>query len=259
MHTNMRLLARSVLVLAILGSTFPGNSQNAALFRVLDARGNVQINNNPAIFNMSIFPNSSISVESDADLTVYSSDSKIRIVGPNNGTFEKLVGPVTQSSQEVQSIFGTMMTAFQHAAAFLPPRSGSIANGSPNVWRTYFGTMGEKCAPFDGRLTIALPEGAHNTYLSIRAVEMGVAKIIATKSLNELKWPDDIPLVDGTEYELELNAVSDPVRWRIFRISRRDLSTQQIAEFLVEHHCFEQLVALARSLPDDRVVGTGAH
>src|SRR5262245_31768263 len=53
---------------------------------------------------------------------------------------------------------------------------------------------------------------------------------------------------------LELNAVTDPLRWKIYRVSRPDATDVEIAEFLSAHHCLEQLVALARSLPDTRVV-----
>jgi hypothetical protein len=247
----MKLL-RSFSVLIISICVSGANADSVATpkeFRVLEVAGDVRLDDKPAFFNATILPTTTVSLAPSAQLVAYSDALKLRIVGPNNGLFETFVGSIDQPS----SLLSRLMLVFQRAAAILPSRGSSMS--SKDVWVAQMETGGNKCAPSDGILSISLPRGTHDSYLSVRAIAAGVPEVIPTKSRTQVAWPNAIPLVDGSEYELELDGHNGPVRWRTYRMPKEPPPTDESTEvFLAEHECLEQLVAFARALPDDKVI-----
>src|SRR5260370_1206066 len=146
------------------------------------------------------------------------------------------------------------MLVFQGGAAILPSR-GSSMTSSKDIWTAQIDTDGNKCAPSDGILSLSLPRDAHDSYVSVRAIAAGVPEVIPTDSRTQVTWPNAIPLIDGAEYELELDRGTGPVRWKIYRMPKEPSPTSESTEvFLAEHGCLEQLVAFARALPDDKII-----
>ncbi|HEU0135347.1 MAG TPA: hypothetical protein VFR28_11035, partial [Allosphingosinicella sp.] len=140
------------------------------------------------------------------------------------------------------------------APAFNPRSRFSAMRGtetppSPGLWDVDVSRGGNVCLADSGQVVLWRPAAAADATLDVIPAAGASQQVAWAAGRLVQRWPQQLPIADGSEYSLKMTGQSEPTRLRFKTLAAVGEDPTMLAKAFIEKGCEAQLDLLIKAAP----------
>lgn len=207
-----------------------------------------------------IADNTMVTLKAGDMLTILDGRGTLTMKGP--GTFNSSATAVTGSDgrNSLASLLGTQRVRRARTGAVRGGADEGKMPRSPNLWYVDISQSSTVCVPDVANIQLWRPDLAKAVTVTARDATTGKsAKIPFDKGQFRTSWPADLPVSQGSRYQLSWQGLAKPVDIAFSVMDANSEGLESMASALISRGCEAQLNLLVETvaLPDPKPVPEG--
>lgn len=224
---------RSLLIAAMTTVALIGADAAGAVALVVRSSGPSSPNYRPG---KALPENARVALRPGDVVVVLASDSTHTFHGP--GTFALAGG-----SDALPSMMAGRRGRFSEL------RTAGIVPKSPTIWHVDVTQSGKVCLADPKNVMLWRPDARQAATLSVTGGGADGSTAQWPAGQSTLAWPDGVPIVAGTEYQLRMAPTAAPVKLTFETLPVMPTDLTSVAKALIDQHCETQLDLLIATVP----------